>query len=940
MKTLFITIITVLCFTYSSNSQNIPSFLPSNGLIGYWPFDGSALDQTNNNNHGTVNGASLTADRFGTTGAAYSFDGVNDHISLGNSTIFNLNNFTLSMWAKVDSSMLNRAGTNNGGYLLHKGCDNPFSTGGYSFRMYYQAPFGLTADHFTTNRSLIDTNLTNLFNQWNHLVFTYNGAFLKLYRNGVIVDSISRTGVTSINTQNLILGARHEVINGNCTLDDFFKGKIDDLGIWNRALNNQEIIRLYANCQNASSTSQHLQIGNNQFPSNYTNDNDYGPIRNLINSPASGRWAYIYPDSLCTQVIGSNALITSLSFIRRNQGLFLPYNFAATLKIYLKNSTEIDYGPSNIHWVQKANAAQLVYSGNPKSILCADSGFFTIPLDSAFVYTGNSIEVFIEYVQFSPGIGIQFGYDDNTSVPSYLANTTKYTIGTSSSFSNDSTSLSNLRKPTIRFHYSCSITDLGISLLSNTNPCAGDSILLRANTSSVTSYQWLRNGINVPGATNREFAPSVSGTYSVLMSDSFGCLFSSQLFNLNILPVPQATISPNSIANICQGGSVTLFANTGLGLTYQWKLNGNDISGATSSTFIATQSGGYTVQVTNANNCTKLSQPTTVTVNPLPSANISTSTPTTFCQGDSVVLNGNTGAGLTYQWKLNGSNISGAIASSFTANQTGNYTVLVTDSQSCSSLSQPIAVTVNPLPPATITATTPSSICQGDSVTLNANTGMGLTYQWKLNGNNIVGATSSIYNATQSGDYAVEVIDGNGCKALSSAQSVMVQPSFTGGPIIGQSSNVIPNQPYIYAVSQNPNRSYDWSVTNGALLVGQGTNTITVLWGNFLQGQVRLIETLQLCSDTLELNVVIGQGTSVLETSKSSIQLYPNPTRGTFYLKSDFSLGNVRVLNSLGQTVWREFIEINEHELNLSHLSDGVYQVLVDRQVLRLILRR
>jgi hypothetical protein len=512
MKTLLIAIITVLCFTFSSNSQNIPSFLPSNGLIGYWPFDGNALDQTNNNNHGTINGATLTTDRFGTIGTAYSFDGINDHISLGNSSIFNLNNFTLSMWTNVDSSMLNRAGANNGGYLFHKGCDNPFSTGGYSFRMYYQAPFGFTADHFTTSRSYIDTNLTNLFNQWNHLVFTYDGAFLKLYRNGVIVESIARTGVTSINTQNLILGARRELINSNCILDDFFKGKIDDIGIWNRALNNQEIIRLYANCQNTSSTSQHLQIGNNLFPSTYTNNNDYGPIRNLPNSAASGRWAYIYPDSLCTQILGSNSTITSLSFVRRNQGLILPHDFAATLKIYLKNSTAIDFGPSNIHWVQKANTAQLVYSGNPKSILCADSGFFTIPLDSAFMYTGNAIEVYIEYVQFSQGLGISFGYDNNTSVPSYLENTTKYTIGASSSFSNDSTSLSNLRKPTIRFHYSCSITDLGISLMTNSNPCAGDSILLRTNTSSVTSYQWLRNGFNIQGATSREFAPSLSGT--------------------------------------------------------------------------------------------------------------------------------------------------------------------------------------------------------------------------------------------------------------------------------------------------------------------------------------------------------------------------------------------------------------------------------------------
>jgi hypothetical protein len=139
-----------------------------------------------------------------------------------------------------------------------------------------------------------------------------------------------------------------------------------------------------------------------------------------------------------------------------------------------------------------------------------------------------------------------------------------------------------------------------------------------------------------------------------------------------------------------------LNANTGAGLSYQWRLNGNPISGSTSSSYTANASGSYTVVVTNASACSSTSTATVVTVNALPTATITAATSTTFCQGGSVVLNANTGTGLTYQWFNNASAISGATSASYTATTSGSYTVTVTNASACSSTSTAVDVTAVP----------------------------------------------------------------------------------------------------------------------------------------------------------------------------------------------------------------------------------------------------
>ena len=84
-------------------AQKIPSYVPTNGLVGWWPFNGNANDESGNGNNGTVNGAALTADRNGKANSAYSFN--KNYILVNNNQKFDfIDKLTLNFWFKIDKS--------------------------------------------------------------------------------------------------------------------------------------------------------------------------------------------------------------------------------------------------------------------------------------------------------------------------------------------------------------------------------------------------------------------------------------------------------------------------------------------------------------------------------------------------------------------------------------------------------------------------------------------------------------------------------------------------------------------------------------------------------------------------------------------------------------------------------------------------------------------
>ena len=245
MKTLLLFAVLVLSINVFGQ---VPSYVPTDSLIGYWPFNGNANDESGNGNNGTVTGATLTTDRFGNTNKAYSFNGTNNYIDCGPlSAIPNtVGDITQSAWilAPNDQTAYCKMAIMSKRQLLNQGW--PTIGGGAngvtSFPVNNQAYFFLNAQNYSAgvSNAMSSTGLTNDGN-WHLVTGTKNGSTYKLYFNGTLQASLTDNYSLTSNS-NLIIG--HEAMWGfEC--EKWFAGKLDDIGIWNRALTQCEISALY-----------------------------------------------------------------------------------------------------------------------------------------------------------------------------------------------------------------------------------------------------------------------------------------------------------------------------------------------------------------------------------------------------------------------------------------------------------------------------------------------------------------------------------------------------------------------------------------------------------------------------------------------------------------------------------------------------------------------
>ena len=263
MKKLVLTLL--LGVTTLTAFAQVPSYVPTNGLVGYWPFNGNAQDESGNLNHGTVNGATLTSDRNGVANKAYSFDGSSSFIDCGNSsTISTPINFTFSVWINP-SSVVNRNSGTNINVILSKYYD----WNGYILGIVdEQGEIRIHKNPLTKNARTSKLSINN----WVHLVAVKDDLTLKIYLNDILIQT---TDITSFNPsmtspRSLIFGKASW--NSPPLSDGYFNGKIDDVAFFNRVLSQQEITALYYGCTHETATTNSLNgiILKNAQPINLT----------------------------------------------------------------------------------------------------------------------------------------------------------------------------------------------------------------------------------------------------------------------------------------------------------------------------------------------------------------------------------------------------------------------------------------------------------------------------------------------------------------------------------------------------------------------------------------------------------------------------------------------------------------------------------------------
>lgn len=233
-------------------------------------------------------------------------------------------------------------------------------------------------------------------------------------------------------------------------------------------------------------------------------------------------------------------------------------------------------------------------------------------------------------------------------------------------------------------------------------------------------------------------------------------------------------------ANFCENGYLDLITQNQPDASYQWQKDGINIPGATSYRYRAEAPGKYQVIVSSSKVCSESKKSVVVTLVMVPGvkAELTANVPLPACADQKVVLSTLSG-NYTYLWKLDGDTLKGRTAASIPAVKSGQYSVRVQDKSTSCYYVPTKDVVINPIPRAVFTSV-PSkrSFCGEDSVALVAFDSVGYTFQWRLNGQPITGATGSRYTIRQSGIYSFQASIGN-CRALSDTFRVALYPSPT-----------------------------------------------------------------------------------------------------------------------------------------------------------------
>ncbi len=238
MNHFFTLLLAAFCLTAVGQ---VPDYVPTGGLVGWWPLDGDGIDHSANEYHGTLSDAvQVGENRYGQVGSALVFDGESAMVSISHSSLLNLSeDFTISSWIYSINPPVGGASHT---IVAKRGWPDDVSVP-YNVSINYQYEanshkkplFGSKVNSFTFRESM--TAIEN--DTWHHLLISYASPELKFYLDGIELESFQLSQAERAdNLKPLQIG-------GWGASDEFFEGSIDDVGIWNRALTDLEIFALH-----------------------------------------------------------------------------------------------------------------------------------------------------------------------------------------------------------------------------------------------------------------------------------------------------------------------------------------------------------------------------------------------------------------------------------------------------------------------------------------------------------------------------------------------------------------------------------------------------------------------------------------------------------------------------------------------------------------------
>lgn len=447
------------------------------------------------------------------------------------------------------------------------------------------------------------------------------------------------------------------------------------------------------------------------------------------------------------------------------------------------------------------------------------------------------------------------------------------------------------------------------------NACAGDTVIVPVRVSGANAISNMSIYL-VYSASNLTFLPA--------LTDS--------LLNPNISVQAITSPTPRIFISYNAGPSINMNQTTLVRLRFR-ALGTSPLTWSNNSDF--SNSIGDAVALTQI---TGVSSNVSVT-----QAVVTAAGSTSFCTGGSVVLNGNTITGATYQWLNASGPISGATNASYTATMAGDYRLALSVPGGCSDTSAPVTVTTSAPPVAAITPSGPTTFCQGGNVGLVATRGNGFTYRWYRDNTRLtnLAPNQDSIGALLSGTYRVVVINPGNCSD-STATGVVVTVKAKPRPPIVTRPSTPPASDSLFTNIRNQN-NITW-FRNGVALTGGADGALRIT----ANGIYRAVQDSNGCrSDSSNAIIITGVNVEDLAKNTMSLAVYPNPSRGWINLSGrlDEREGrtSITVSNLSGQVAARFEVEdlrgTFSHPMDLSHLAPGVYMITLQREDRRGVIR-
>jgi gliding motility-associated-like protein len=693
-------------------TSQVPSYVPKNGLVGWWPFKGNAKDVSGNGNNGIVGKASLSTDRYGQPNSAFSFRGAgnSDHIKVPNSPSLTFKEMAISIWYKAQpGNGMDGNGNSSrfGNYALFaKEGDGIGTPPGFYGEIYYNQDGGYLG--YYNNNGCCDSRIkqdsllsfshltANNDTAWNHAVFVANKEEFRIYLNGALVRTRRLIqDFSGANKQNLYFG-----IYGFGALDKEpfwypFNGKLDDIAIWNRTLSELEVKQLY---QSNPIEETKLLVSDQSVACNQTVEVPVrvSRFRKMLSMQGTVAWdsKVLRFDSISNY--GSSAMQMNASNFgltqTANGNLFYSWNDASLGGVTLADSTVL----FTMRFTQLSKdpaIATISFPDGPVATEFLDTTYQPVAVDrrsgnialtfllSGFNPLDNSTAACGKEVTLNAGNGFtQYLWSNGTREPFIrVGSSGRYGVEVRDAqgcIGRDSTTVSFIQADILQ---------------SDTSLCKGSSLLLRSNTTSRLRLQW-STGDTTSLITVR---PDRETRYRLTVSDGAASCSDSVLIRIAVLDTSLRVQGPTTS---CVGND-SLLIRAGTATRYQWLRNGLGINGQNNVDYRPDSSGSYRVALTDVFGCRDTSRAVVVVKNPLPKTTLGLTGDTLFCAGATRLLTATGGA--SYRWFRNDTLMAARNADTLMAAFRGRYTVQATNSLGCTSQA-PNSVTLTDIPRAKI----------------------------------------------------------------------------------------------------------------------------------------------------------------------------------------------------------------------------------------------